>query len=378
MKQLSKAVCVALLFANGCDGTSLGRTCPRWCYTGRADTRDVGLCRRGQPTCDEFGRVTACEDQVTPHRETCNGLDDDCNGAVDDYFKPTLLCTGPGVCAAATPWCEGGAESCARPSTYEEPEESCDGLDNDCDGWVDEELFPGELCYSGPLGTEITGTCRPGAWRCVAGEKVCEAEVLPASELCNHLDDDCDGVVDEGLSTVVDLIVGLDTSGSMSQDLTVVTGVLAAYLLQAAPDLRVTVLDVAHPTAPEVLIDARNPYWAAHDLGDVIANGDSIELAPAGIALACSVDGLAFRPGARRAYLGFTDEAAQPYGITVAELATACAATATQVFQWAPDTAWYQPACDATGGACRFFPTTAPQLAQQITDSLAGLCVEAP
>ena len=54
-------------------------------------------------------------------------------------------------------------------------------------------------CYGGPLGTAGVGICRVGSQRCSNGIwGACTGEVLPASEVCNHLDDDCNGLIDDG------------------------------------------------------------------------------------------------------------------------------------------------------------------------------------
>jgi hypothetical protein len=69
--------------------------------------------------------------------------------------------------------------------------EVCDGLDNDCNGMVDDGLADG-----GPCGSSM-GRCMPGVQRCVMGRVVCEGGIGPRAEECNCVDDDCDGMTDE-------------------------------------------------------------------------------------------------------------------------------------------------------------------------------------
>ena len=71
--------------------------------------------------------------------------------------------------------------------------ETCDGADENCDGRID-ETFPeqGEACQSGKL-----GVCAAGTRVCVVGSLACQQTLQPAAETCNRLDDDCDGMTDE-------------------------------------------------------------------------------------------------------------------------------------------------------------------------------------
>ena len=62
---------------------SVGQTRP--CYTGPQGTSGVGLCKPGTQSCASDGTWgTTCAGQVLPQTEVCNGMDDDCNGIVDD------------------------------------------------------------------------------------------------------------------------------------------------------------------------------------------------------------------------------------------------------------------------------------------------------
>ena len=56
----------------------------RECFGGPPDRQNIGVCTDGIQTCGEFGTWGACQGQVLPSSETCNGADDDCNDQTDD------------------------------------------------------------------------------------------------------------------------------------------------------------------------------------------------------------------------------------------------------------------------------------------------------
>jgi cysteine-rich repeat protein len=136
--------------------------------------------------------------QCEPTPERCNGVDDNCDGRVDEGFGVGALCNvGRGLCAApGEVVCFQGEAACdGQPGMP--AQEICNGLDDDCDGDTD-EAFPSVPCYTGPEGTEGVGACRGGGTACLAGGAVCLDEVRPSDELCDGADRDCDGAIDEG------------------------------------------------------------------------------------------------------------------------------------------------------------------------------------
>jgi hypothetical protein len=119
-----------------CEGSETQR-----CYSGPRFTAGIGECVAGTQTCQE-GAFGDCVGEVTPVAEACGNPDEDnnCNGRVDDVPNENTFCfdfSQEGECAFGIWWCAGDTLVC-RTNEPEDTETSCDGLDEDCDGNIDE------------------------------------------------------------------------------------------------------------------------------------------------------------------------------------------------------------------------------------------------
>jgi len=193
---------------NDCDGTVDGFT--------QATTCGVGECvgNTGVETCTTgaWGADT-CDPLVGATAEVCvGGLDEDCDGDTDaadsDCVVVSYYCDDDGdlvfdenvdgTCSPTgcePPTCQtfAGAD-CLDTNINVHPgaTEICNNLDDDCNGTTDLITQPTTCGVGACLGNTGVETCTAGSW----GADTCDPLAGATPETCNNIDDDCDNIVD--------------------------------------------------------------------------------------------------------------------------------------------------------------------------------------
>ncbi len=210
-------ICDAAMEDEDCDGSS-NEECE--CIPGTVrpcGETEVGACTLGESRCGDDGRWSDCISAILPTSEVCDGLDNDCDGIPDDGVTVTFFIDmdgdGHGNGALTTEACSLPAghalvgddcddnDGAISPTTVE----VCDGKNNDCDAFTDEAVL--NTFYRDMDGdtygtSETTSACTaPPGFADRPGD--CDdsrPDSNPgAPEICDGFNNDCDGLVDEGV-----------------------------------------------------------------------------------------------------------------------------------------------------------------------------------
>lgn len=251
----------------------------------RNEILHYGPCTEGTRSC-HGAYWSDCEGFGHPTIEVCDGIDNDCDGRIDESprtevediptFSPFYDADNPesyerifeqcfdgnpaflkeSPCTAGRRYCIDGQiksdDTCYGQIT--EGREICNGVDDNCDGMID-NIFIEDLLQENPvpLGSPCTtrplvdfadayiGECYPGIWVCIydpgceldEGGKpykpcdaidnpICIEEGFPADELCDYHDNDCDGETDEGIGVCdcnsPDFVMHAETCNGIDDD----------------------------------------------------------------------------------------------------------------------------------------------------------------
>lgn len=186
----------------------------------RAGVSNRSNCYYGKQSCLNSTWSTCVLDSSRVQQEVCNGRDDNCDGSIDETFpelnQPCTVKDEKGPCAQGTiQGCRSGVLVCLS-NTFSRPEGEAfgncnNGIDDDCDGYIDDPVHDDcpsctdgsqRDCYPYGLGmqdpTLNQGICRAGRQLCQNKKwQACQNAVTPQDEICgNQIDENCDGIVD--------------------------------------------------------------------------------------------------------------------------------------------------------------------------------------
>lgn len=209
--------------------------------------------------------------------------------------------------------------------------ETCNGIDDDCDGTVDNIVQIPTPCYPGDQNDLLHGECSYGKISCILGREMCVGYTTPDFELCDGKDNDCNGQIDEHSQGFVDMVIAIDYSGSMGSPISTsgpvtrlqhVNSEITAWVTTqiGRPDIRLALVGIPdalpmHDGYTTVLKNLGDPAGIIPVLAaNSLATGGGNEVAIDAIVLIASSANplqLNWSPLAQRAVVIITDELPQ-------------------------------------------------------------------
>ncbi len=233
----------ALLLASACASGQSDQGVPAGCTPGESASCSGANACAGTAICGSDRKLQTCQCACVPAGpELCNGVDDNCDGIVDEgcscapgavqsCYSGPMATRGVGACIAGNATCDstGHIGSSCLGEVVPVPEKCGDGVDQNCDGAVDEgcACTPAAqlACYDGPALTENVGICHGGMKTCSSdglSYSSCAGEIVPTTENCFTTgDENCSGPIPECGNTVWSMRVGGsldDEAGSTAYD----------------------------------------------------------------------------------------------------------------------------------------------------------------